>query len=86
LKRFAVAALFALSVAALTSSFAANESGQEAPKKQKGKKPAAKMTTPSADAEYTRFGIYEATAPRPAAATPIATRLPLAIHPGDRIA
>jgi len=35
--------------------------------------------------EYQRYGIYAQTAPRPEAATPVTTRLPLELQRGDRI-
>ena len=35
--------------------------------------------------EYQRYGIYAQTAPRPQAATPVTTRLPLELQRGDRI-
>jgi putative heme-binding domain-containing protein len=38
------------------------------------------------DPEFARYGIYEQSAPRPRAATPIETSLPLALKPGDHIA
>jgi putative heme-binding domain-containing protein len=36
--------------------------------------------------EFARYGIYEQSAPRPASATPQATKLPLELKPGDHIA
>lgn len=41
---------------------------------------------PAKNDEFTQFGIYEKTAPRPNAATPVETTLPLKLNPGDRIA
>lgn len=38
------------------------------------------------DGEYTRYGIYAGTAPRPGAAKPMATPLPLELRKGERIA
>ena len=38
------------------------------------------------DPEFAQYGIYEQSAPRPAAAAPIATSLPLDLKPGDHIA
>ncbi len=38
-----------------------------------------------ADAELVHYGIYEATAPRAAATTPVSVKLPLQLQPGDRI-
>lgn len=38
------------------------------------------------DPEFAQYGIYEQSAPRPAAATSIATSLPLELKPGDHIA
>ena len=53
----------------------------------KGKTKAAEVaSTPPADAEFTRYGIYESTAPRAKAATPVITELPLKLKKGDRIA
>src|SRR5262249_27111339 len=37
------------------------------------------------DPEFAKYAIYEQSAPRPAAAPPIATSLPLVLQPGDRI-
>lgn len=52
--------------------------------KKGAKKPA--VATPPEDGEFTRFGIYAKTAPRPGPATPVATQWPLELKPGDRIA
>ncbi len=41
---------------------------------------------PPTEEDYQKYGIYEKTAPRPKATTPIATELPLRLNPGDRIA
>jgi putative heme-binding domain-containing protein len=38
------------------------------------------------DPEFAKYGIYEQSAPRPAAIAPIATSLPLDLKPGDHIA
>lgn len=38
------------------------------------------------DPQFAKFGIYEKTAPRAESIQPIATKLPLEINPGDRIA
>ena len=35
--------------------------------------------------DFERYGIYEQTAPRPVAADPVATSLPLQLQPGDQI-
>ncbi len=45
-----------------------------------------KKPAPAKDPELKRFGIYGRTAPRPRPADPIATRLPLQLEPGSRIA
>ena len=41
---------------------------------------------PVVNENFSRFAIYEATAPRPKETAPKATTLPLPLHPGDRIA
>ncbi len=38
------------------------------------------------EGEFSKFGIYEETAPRPKATAPVTTALPLKLNPGDRIA
>ena len=38
------------------------------------------------DPEFAKYGIYEQSAPRPAAIAPVATSLPLELKPGDHIA
>lgn len=48
--------------------------------------PQEQSTPAPADSSYESFGIYANTAPRPSAAEPVATSLPLALQPGDRIA
>ncbi|MCA9270570.1 MAG: hypothetical protein KDA41_18940, partial [Planctomycetales bacterium] len=57
---------------------------------QKKKPDRAKAKPPQrgeADAPgYGEFGIYASSAPRPAKAAPVATKLPLELRPGDRIA
>ncbi|MFN9039267.1 MAG: hypothetical protein ACK5YO_23415, partial [Planctomyces sp.] len=40
----------------------------------------------AANDQFTRFGIYAATAPRATAADPVVTGLPLQLQPGDRVA
>jgi hypothetical protein len=40
----------------------------------------------AAEEDFEQFGIYARTAPRPARARPIVTKLPLQLHKGERIA
>lgn len=47
---------------------------------------AATNESAAAHPELAQYGIYEQSAPRPAAIAPIATALPLELRPGDRIA
>lgn len=62
----------------------ADDKAKPANKTARAKK-AGVALSPPADAEFTRFGIYANTAPRPAAAQPVATELPLRLKKGDRI-
>lgn len=43
-------------------------------------------TAPKEDPEYLKYGIYAKTAPRAATASPVATKLPLQLKKGERIA
>ena len=54
--------------------------------KQDAKNKNSGISDPPRSAEYARFGIYAKTAPRPGAAEPLATSLPLELNVGDRIA
>ncbi len=60
------------------------ESAQAQDKTPKGPKDPADPA--SADGEFTKFGIYEKTAPRSATAKAVETTLPLELRKGDRIA
>ncbi len=53
-------------------------------KNKKAKQPAVPTAPP--DQEFTEFGIYEKTAPRPKATLPVTTTLPLKLQADDRIA
>ena len=50
-----------------------------------GTTPAADVPTPT-DSDFTRYGIYEKTAPRPGTVPAVATTLPLKLNADDRIA
>jgi hypothetical protein len=74
--------LASLFLAGMILSLHALESAQA----QATKKGAKKSPAPAEEGEFTRFGIYEKTAPRPGPAQPVATTWPLALKEGDRIA
>lgn len=77
--------LFSLTALAVAASFSAQ--GQPGKGKAKAKaKGAETPQSPPADAEFTRYGIYQNTAPRAKPAEPITTTLPLKLQKGDRIA
>ncbi len=82
-KRLGLVALLSLPLIVLAWSLS---SGDVALAQKKKKKDAAKATTPPANAEFTKFGIYAKTAPRPVQAAPIVTNMPLKLNKGDRIA
>lgn len=48
--------------------------------------PSASNAAVSGDSDYSKFGIYARTAPRADNVPPVATKLPLHLQPGDRIA
>ncbi len=62
-----------------------NKQANEQKSNKKGKK-ASKKRPPQKKGEFVKYGIYQKTAPRPKAGTPVATHLPLELHKGDRIA
>src|SRR5438067_2003811 len=84
-KYFVGAALGWLSLAGLAHLAELPETAQAQNTKKAAKKKDT-ATTPPQDGEFTKFGIYEKTAPRPGPAQPVATTWPLQLKEGDRIA
>src|SRR4051794_4547053 len=81
LLRFIVAAVLGACVGALAS-----WSGHLEHAAAQGKAKEREAKAPPADGEFTRYGIYQTPAPRAAAPPPVATRLPLELKAGERIA
>lgn len=86
--RRSVPLVLSLSLAAIAAGLIDSSSGfaQKTPKVVDARNTSTGLPDPPRDPKLERFGIYQETAPRPQAASPVSTTLPLELQPGDRIA